>query len=41
MTDKFEETIDRRDKFGFPLTDLSKTFDCINDPLLIAKTDSY
>ena len=41
MTEKFKETIDRGDKFGFPLTDLSKAFDCIMDPLLIAKTDSY
>ena len=37
MTEKFKEAIDRGDKFGALLTDLSKAFDCINHPLLIAK----
>ena len=41
MTEKFKEAIDRGDKFGALLTDLSKAFHCINYPLLIAKIDSY
>ena len=41
MIEKFKEVIDRGDKFGALLTDLSKTFDCIDHPLLIAKIDSY
>ena len=41
MTEKFKEAIDRWDKFGYLLTDLSKTLDCINHPLLIVKIDSY
>ena len=39
--EKEKEAIDRRNKFGAILTDLSKAFDCINHPLLIAKIDSY
>ena len=41
MTEKFKEAIDRGDKFGALLTDLSKAFDCINSPLLIVKLESY
>ena len=41
MTEKFKEAIDRGDKFGALLTDLSKACDCINSPLLIAKFESY
>ena len=41
MIEKFKEAIDRGDKFGALLTDLSKACDCINHPLLIAKIDSY
>ena len=41
MTEKFKEAIDRGDKFGALLNYLSKVFDCINHPLLIAKIDSY
>ena len=41
MIEKFKEVIDRGDKFGALLTDLSKAFDCINHPLLIAKIDSH
>ena len=41
MIVNFKEAIDRGDKFGALLTDLSKVFDCIKHPLLIAKIDSY
>ena len=36
MIEKFKEAIDRGNEFGALLTDLSKAFDCINHPLLIA-----
>ena len=41
MIEKFKEAIDRGDKFGALLTDLSKAFDCINHPLPIATIDTY
>ena len=41
MAEKFKETIDKGNEFGALLTDLSKTFDCINHPLLIAKLYNY
>ena len=41
MIEKFEEAINRGNTFGALLTDLSKTFDCINHPLFIAKIYSY
>ena len=41
MIEKFKEAIDRGNKFGALLTDISRAFDCINHPLLIAKIDSY
>ena len=41
MIEKFKEAIDRGNEFGALLTDLSKAFDCINRPLLIAKSCNY
>ena len=40
-TERFNEAIDRGDKFGTLLVDPSKEFDCINYSFLIAKIDSY
>ena len=41
MIEKFKEPIDRGYEFGALLTELSKAFDCINHPLLIAKLYNY
>ena len=41
MIEKFNEAIDRGNYFGALLTELSKAFDCITHPLLIAKMYSY
>ena len=41
MIEKFKEAIDRGNEIGALLTDLSKAFDCLNHPFLIAKFQSY
>ena len=41
MIEKFKEAIDKENEFGALLTNLSKVFDCINHPLLIAKMYNY
>ena len=41
VIEKFKEAIDRGNEFAALLTDLSKTFDWINYPLLIAKMYNY
>ena len=37
MLEKFKESVDKGNEFGALLTDLSKTIDCIDHKLLIAK----
>ena len=41
MIEKLKEAIDKENEFGALLTNLSKVFDCINHPLLIAKMYNY
>ena len=41
LLEKWKRSIDRGKVFGALLTDLSKTFDCLNRDLLIAKLKAY
>ena len=41
MIEKFKEANDRGNEFGALLIELSKAFDCINHPRLIAKLYNY
>ena len=41
MLKLFKKALDNKNKFGALLTDLSKSFDCLNHELVIAKQDAY
>ena len=41
MIEKWKESVDNGGVFGALVTDISKSFDCLNHELLIAKLDAY
>ena len=41
MIEKWKESVDNGGVFGALVTDISKSFDCLNHELLIAKLDTY
>ena len=41
MLEKWKSSVDKEKVFGVLLTDLSKTFDCLSDELIIAKLNAY
>ena len=41
MLERFKKALDKKNKFGALLTDISKAFECLNHELLIAKLDAY
>ena len=41
MLERFKKALDKKNKFGALLTDLTKAFDYLNHEVLIAKLDAY